>query len=141
MKFGGIYAPNRIYSTGSFRFYTSFPYTSSDIIMVIGTITDYNNPSTGEIIYMSLNTQGLTIKGYLNISGTTTLNNATSCISSLNVSDTTTLSNNTTCISSLNVSGTPNLNNARTCISSLNVSGVTTLLNDVTFKGELINQY
>ncbi len=33
--------------------------------MVIGTIPDYNNPSTGEIIYMSLNTHGLTITGYI----------------------------------------------------------------------------
>jgi hypothetical protein len=78
LKFGGNYAPNRIYSTGSFRFYTSFPYTSSDIIMVIGTITDYNNPSTGELVYLSLNTQGLTLPGYLNAGSIT-------CVSTLNV--------------------------------------------------------
>ena len=84
LKFGGYYAPNRIYSTGSFRFYSSYPYTNADSIMAVGTIPDYNNPSsTGEIIYMSLNTQGLALTGYLNVSGTTTLNNATTCMSSL----------------------------------------------------------
>ncbi len=60
-KFGGIYAPNRIYSTGSFRLFSLYPYTNADIIMVFGTIPDYNNPATGENIHMTLNTQGLTL--------------------------------------------------------------------------------
>jgi hypothetical protein len=47
--------------------------------MVFGTIPDYNNPATGENIYMTLNTQGLTLPGSLNAGAIT-------YISSLNVS-------------------------------------------------------
>ncbi len=76
------------------------------------------SPSTHSIILktnsgaweaMRLNTVGTSINTSLYISGTTRLNNTTTCTSSLNVSGTTTLSNNVTCASSLNVSGTSNI--------------------------------
>ncbi len=85
LKFGGIYASNRIYSTGSFRLFTSYPYTNADVIMTVGTLPDYNNPAINEITYMNLTTQGLTLTGNLNVGNMTTLNNATTIISSLNV--------------------------------------------------------
>ena len=58
---------------------------------------------------MRLNSAGISMNTSLYISGTTIINNNTTCISSLNVSGTTTLSNNVTCVSSLNVSGTSNI--------------------------------
>jgi len=126
-------------------------------------ITNFSGAECGDLIFSTRNTTGqydvatermriksdgtitinnnTTLLSSFNVSGTTTLNNNTTLSSSLNVSGFTTLSNNTTCISSFNVSGTTTLNNATSCISSFNVSGVTTLLNNVTIKGELINQY
>jgi hypothetical protein len=95
----------------------------------------------------------------LTVSGNTTLNNITTCISSLNVSGNTTLNNATTINSSLNVvgniigSGTaltslnynailnpPTLvsfNNPSTFISTLNISGNTTLNNATTINSSL----
>jgi hypothetical protein len=90
LKFGGIYAPNRMYSTGSFRLFTSYPYTNADIIMNVGTVEDYNIPGVNETTYMNLNTQGLTLTRNLNVSNLTRVNNATTIISSLNVSGNTT---------------------------------------------------
>ena len=58
---------------------------------------------------MRLNSAGISMNTSLYISGTTIINNNTTCVSSLNVSGTTTLSNNVTCVSSLNVSGTSNI--------------------------------
>ncbi len=55
-----------------------------------------------------------------------------SCMSSLNVSGSTTLNNATTINSSLNVSGNTTLNNATTITSSFNVSGNATLNNITT---------
>ena len=63
----------------------------------------------------------------LNISGTTIINNNTTCLSSLYISGNTTLQNSATCLSSFNVSGTTTLSNSVTCISSLNVSGTSNI--------------
>ena len=58
---------------------------------------------------MRLNSSGISMNTSLYISGVTTLNNTTTCLSSLNVSGTTVLNNQLTCLSSLSVSGTSNL--------------------------------
>ncbi len=53
LKFGGIYAPNRMYSTGSFPLFTSYPYTNSDVIMTVGTLPDnIENISLNHFLYL-----------------------------------------------------------------------------------------
>ena len=124
---------NRIYSNGLFRFLSTY-YT--DEIATFHRIDNYDDPINA-IEYFSIKTSGVNVTANLNISGTTTLNNNTTCMSSLNVSGVTTLNNVTSCISSLNVTGFTTLSNNTTCISSLNVSGTTTLNNNTTLSSSL----
>jgi hypothetical protein len=100
LKFGSksTHGANSIFSNGSFRFFSSYPFTNTDIIAVFGTTSNYSNPlSNSTLIYATINTQGMSIVGkldtttninvgkILNVSGTTTLNNSVTCLSSLNV--------------------------------------------------------
>ena len=89
---------------------------TNNIYKRVGDLT-IASPSTSSIILksnhgnwesMRLNSAGISINTSLYISGTTIINNTTTCTSSFNVSGSTAL-NNLTCNSSLNVSGTSNI--------------------------------
>jgi hypothetical protein len=69
----------------------------------------FYNSTNNATTFMINGTGNITCVGILNVSSSTTLNNAITAISSLNVSGLTTLSNNTTCLSTLNVSGSTTL--------------------------------
>jgi len=101
-------------------------------------ITNLNNTTTSILGYINGYTGFSNLNTiHLNVSGSTTLNNNTTLLSSLNVSGFTTLNNNTTLLSSLNVSGFTRLNNNTTLLSSLNVSGSTLLNNNTTLLSSL----
>ena len=91
------------------------------------TLINFNNSST--------------FQSSLFVSGTTTLNNATTCMSSLNVAGN--IIGSGTAITNLNynaISNPPtliNFNNVSTFLSSLNVSGFTILNNTTTINSSL----
>ncbi len=78
------------------------------------------------------------INGIWNVSSTTRLNGATTCISFLNVSGSTTLNNSITLLSTLNL--TVNIIGSGTALTNLNYNAITNQP-DLTVYGTICNKY